>query len=580
MDRLRTEVLVMAILVGIAGDVDAGQLGALISPGPLAKAHAAVEGAGKCLQCHETGRGVTVRRCLTCHQPIADRIARRTGVHRNAGTDCVACHTEHAGRDADLRRVDPRTFNHAGETGFPLDGLHRAIAADCSACHKTRSFLQARAACSSCHVDVHKGALGTTCAACHTASISFKTTRESFDHTKAGFTLTGAHIRAACQSCHVGGQLRGLPAESCSSCHQTPHRAGIGATCTTCHTTEAWKTRTVDHARTAFPLVGKHRDVACEKCHGPSAATRVRLDGCSACHANVHRDSMTGDCRACHTETGFRQAPFDHATATSFPLTGKHAGLACAKCHRSVSAETVPLARKTVDFGGASSQCGSCHADPHKEEFGARCESCHSTSQFSVAGFRHASMPEFFAGEHAAVTCAACHVPSPTVRPSIECVACHVDVHAGQVGTACVACHTVDAPQFAATRFSHQATTFPLTGRHQEIACAQCHPAQPAAFPTRSGTALRLTGIATTCVGCHVDPHLGQVDTGCSSCHTTTTFDVPAYAHPDAGQVFRGLHGSVACASCHKRETGQFPGAFGTAVRLKIPVACASCHAM
>ena len=45
-------------------------------------------------------------------------------------------------------------------------------------------------------------------------------------------------------------------------------------------------------------------------------ATRIR-----------HRGAFKQDCSSCHNETGFGRGTFDHATGTSFALTGTHAPL-------------------------------------------------------------------------------------------------------------------------------------------------------------------------------------------------------------------------------------------------------------
>src|SRR5512145_3557946 len=100
----RHRVLLIAMLMLMAQAAAArsayAQLGALVSPGRLSRAHASLEGIGNCLSCHSAGRGIAAEKCLTCHKPVADRIAQRKGVHRSVTTDCVACHVEHAGVDA------------------------------------------------------------------------------------------------------------------------------------------------------------------------------------------------------------------------------------------------------------------------------------------------------------------------------------------------------------------------------------------------------------------------------------------------------------------------------------------------
>lgn len=571
----------------------AAQVGSILSPGPLARPHASLEGADKCSRCHEPGNRVTPARCLACHPAVAERIARKAGVHRAVKDDCVPCHSEHAGPEGDLRRLDTRTFDHAVETGFPLDGAHARLAAQCSSCHKTRSFLQASRACVSCHADPHKGSLGGDCARCHSTSTPFKAARASFEHARTRFALSGAHQDAACEKCHPGGSFGGTRFDTCAACHREPHAGKFGTACTECHTTERWATRTVDHSKTDFPLKGAHARVACTKCHSSTMTRPLRFDQCSACHANVHRESVKQDCRACHTENGFTPAAFDHAARTAFPLTYAHTGLACRRCHKSISGPEVPLPGKAVDFSGLDAKCVSCHADRHKGEYGSACNSCHTPARFGVAGFEHPRSPEFFGGQHKGVACARCHVRSagapargtapaaPETRfPTLECRGCHADVHLGQLGAACESCHAVDAPRFAAAGFSHSRTAFPLTGRHQGVPCVSCHPRDTRPFPSATGTAVRFRPTPVECRACHKDPHLGQLDPHCERCHSPETFAITRFEHRGLGleRLFSDFHGRLACASCHKRTAGQFPGGFGTAVRFKVGRTCLGCH--
>lgn len=573
-----------------SGAAHAGQLGALLSPGPLAKAHAALEGATTCRQCHEVGRRVTAARCLACHQPVADRIASRKGVHRSV-TECVSCHTDHAGRDSDLRRLDTRTFNHTLEAGYVLDGLHTKVA--CAGCHKNRSFLDARTACVSCHVDVHKPSLGADCTRCHSTQVTFKRSRDTFDHTTARFKLTGAHSQVACAKCHKTSSFRetelfrGKEVGACTACHVDPHRKKFDATCTSCHNTERWDTRSINHARTRFPLLGAHGQVACAKCHQDSAMIKpVRFEQCAACHVNVHRESIKEDCGACHTENTFKGAAFDHGVRTTFSLEGKHQGLACVKCHTTVSDARVPLAKMVVDYRGAENTCVACHlkVDPHKGELGRACDACHSASTFSVKGFAHPRAPDFYRGQHETVRCEKCHLPDPASRPprakapSMECSSCHRDVHLGQVAKTCELCHTVEAVKFAASKFNHESSRFRLTGKHTTTNCVECHRPETRAFPSGMGTSVAYTPIAMECRACHKDPHFGQVDTRCETCHATTSFAIESYKHQGMTDFFRGFHSKYACKDCHKAETAHFPAGQGTAVRFIVGRTCASCH--
>ena len=591
--RMLLRCVLVLLLIAFASADREGAAQVRISPGPLAKGHAALDGVGNCTRCHEAGRELSPALCLGCHKPIAARIASKTGVHRAVTGDCQSCHVEHAGVDNDLRRLDTRTFNHAAETGFALDGQHAKLAATCASCHKKRTFLDQRTACNSCHKDPHTPTVGNDCTRCHSVSVPFKHARKQFDHARARFQLTGAHRTVACEKCHVSGVFRGLQFDACSSCHKKAHRAPLGPVCTQCHTTERWTTRTVEHGKTGFPLAGAHARVACEKCHVLSITTPLPFNRCSACHANPHRESAKGDCRTCHTEASFKGATFDHGVRTRFPLAGKHVGLACRKCHTTIAADDVPLARKVIDFSGAGAGCAACHEDQHKGEYGWMCDGCHGPTTFKASGFVHPRSPEFFAGRHAGVACVRCHVrgtdpqavraatPAPPARPgtpSMVCATCHVDPHLGQLGTACERCHVIDAPKFAAARFSHERVSFPLAGKHKAAACEACHPSETRVFPAGSGTARRFSPMSGECRTCHKDPHLGQTDSRCQTCHTARSFRILVYTHRGLEDFFTGYHGSLACRSCHKTETGEFPAGPGTALRFKVGRTCRSCH--
>jgi hypothetical protein len=583
------------LLLAIVATPARAQIGALVSPGPLAKAHASLEGASNCEKCHEPGRGVTAERCLACHRPVAERIQAGRGVHRGV-TECATCHAEHAGRGGDLLHFSTAGFNHAAVTGFALDGRHAGRA--CAACHKTRSYLRLQPACASCHADPHKGRFGSDCARCHPISVPFKQTT-NFDHSVTRFPLTGAHKTVACSKCHVNDVFRALKFELCTDCHKSPHRRPLGDSCASCHTAETWRTQKIDHSKTEYPLLGRHAAVPCASCHvKPAAAVRVRFARCADCHTDPHKGLFKQDCGACHQVTGFAKAPFDHNT-TKFPLTGRHVGLGCVQCHKNAaSALKTSKASQTaktpaIDFRGLLTTCVSCHRDVHLGQLGSDCERCHPTSseQFAAVGFSHDRAVFPLLGLHRAVACAGCHKPEAAVYPSgtgtavrfkgiaQACAACHKDPHLGQVGTACEGCHSVET-RYLPDRFSHARAKFPLDGRHAELACEKCHRRETGVFPAGAGTAVRLTGLPMTCQGCHADPHAGQLGTRCEGCHTAATFRLIAYSHkPPAASLFTGRHLPLPCGACHKREEGAYPSGRAVAVRYKgLGTECVACH--
>ena len=606
----------LVLILGAAfGQEASAQLGKLVSPGVLSKAHSKYEDLAHCQKCHEQGKQVSATRCLECHKPVAERIAQKKGVHRAAGSDCVKCHIEHGGLDTDLRHFDEKKFDHAREAGYPLDGKHAPIAAQCAKCHKTRSYLTLKPDCASCHQDPHKGKLGPACATCHAVSVAFKDTVKLFDHSKAAFQLDGAHRTVLCEKCHAGKVWKGLKFQLCTDCHKNPHKESMGTDCKACHAAivPGWKVERFDHTRSGTPLVGKHAAVACAKCHvKPSTLVRLRPSPCAACHQDPHKGNFQKDCAACHKETGWKGAPFDHAAKTKFPLEGKHATLACAACHKTARVDTIashearPAPRNGkangnglpagVDFRGLKTECAACHADPHKGQLGRVCEKCHNASFFKVQTFAHPRLPEFFAGQHANVACEKCHrnganghgaAPGEKLLPAAtriykdlptDCATCHKDAHLGQVGQKCESCHAVAAAKFAAPLFRHDQSAFKLTGKHQTTDCQKCHKKESALFPAGQGTAVRYRGVQTACASCHKDVHLGQVGAKCESCHTTADFAVKSFVHKKPAGFFRGKHATVPCANCHKKVEADFPAGRGTTVKLTGLGTCTACH--
>jgi len=73
------------------------------------------------------------------------------------------------------------------------------------------------------------------CSACHTSGGWTPLLRPlAFDHDRAtGFTLTGAHARAACASCHLDLRFDGpdIPMDDCAGCHADVHQGRMLRAC-------------------------------------------------------------------------------------------------------------------------------------------------------------------------------------------------------------------------------------------------------------------------------------------------------------------------------------------------------------
>ena len=432
---------------------------AQLSPGDLATAHEQLEGISNCTKCHELGEGPSADKCLDCHTLIKDRLESNKGYHHLAVTvndmTCFDCHNDHAGRDFELVHwPDGRAeFDHA-TIGFPLLGKHAPL--PCRDCHNpaliredlrkrepdkdmTRTFLGLGTDCLSCHADEHRGQLGTDCLRCHTND-RFKPVAQ-FSHDSARFVLTGKHRALDCQKCHpkiqesqakeptkaVFTKFTDLQFANCTSCHKDKHEGKFGVDCTRCHSTVGWKqisgTADFDHRTTAFPLVGRHAAVACDKCHKTTSLLgKIRHDACTDCHRDPHWGQFTsrpegGKCDNCHNELGFMPPLYtvaDHSR-TEFALTGAHRAQPCFACHKT---ETAIDGSSYRNFRVPHDACTSCHADPHGGQFAnqspvRQCTACHGIDtwhEVPIDREHHEMYP--LKGAHQKVSCAGCHKPA------------------------------------------------------------------------------------------------------------------------------------------------------------------------
>lgn len=519
---------------------------AQFSPGELSRAHRQLEGMNNCLQCHETGKEISGRKCLTCHNEIRSALERKRGFHFNVSSQpCVSCHKEHLGRDAQTVVFDRTTFDHA-RTGFVRTGKHGTIR--CEECHTTKllqdaavkalvqktgreTFLGLGTACINCHEDRHAKTVRTECQSCH--STSAWSPAPTFDHSQTDFALTGKHATVVCSKCHTSLERKetGRPVlfatksfGDCAPCHASPHSASFSQqSCRSCHSTEGWNVRTsagrFNHDLTAFPLVGKHAVVACEKCHktGTSrsgSSLKLAHNACRDCHVDPHRGDFlvrfNSRCESCHTPFGFVPATFTVAAHGSarFPLTGAHAAVLCEDCH--VRGDDGRRVFRFVDV-----RCEVCHRDRHGGQFAQEmkersCDACHSTTDWRPETFDHAKTKFPLGGKHASVTCAACHRVKKVggfdvaqyKGTDMRCESCHEDRHVSQFAingsTDCGRCH--QAQGWTNLLFDHNTqSTFALTGAHVRVPCRQCHREE-----RRGGTTfVRFKPMRSTCESCH-----------------------------------------------------------------------------
>uniref|UniRef100_A0A832I8V6 Cytochrome c7-like domain-containing protein n=1 Tax=Eiseniibacteriota bacterium TaxID=2212470 RepID=A0A832I8V6_UNCEI len=575
-----------SLLAALALAAGAAAASAQFSPGPLSAAHADLDATTRCFACHARGGGKAMdHKCLDCHGEIAGLRAARRGLHaRDASGACATCHPEHAGRDFALvpwSDAERAAFDHR-DAGWALEGRHAAV----------------------------------RCADCHRAA------------------LQKDPLAAKIRRKNRAASLVGL-STACASCHADPHRAELGADCARCHDAGAWKpARGFDHARTDYPLAGRHAQAACASCHaaepivaaaaaagGPPLARDARgaivprwkglpRADCAPCHRDPHAGRFPGRCASCHRVEGFSSviaAGFDH-DRTRYPLRGRHRGVECARCHDPKTA----WGKKP-----AFAACGDCHRDAHAGQATlagkpADCAACHAVTGFERSTFTaaaHAATRYPLLGAHARADCSACHARRAgaertlgparvALRPvAARCEDCHADPHAGRFAAGgarpraggCLACHGMEA--FAPSGFgiaAHAASGFPLEGAHRAAPCSGCHEglrAAPAAS-SRAGAPVRALGfevVKRACADCHRSPHGGQFaarrDRGaCDGCHGTDAF-VPAsrFDHArDAAFRLEGAHARARCSACH--AAARDASGEARVVYRPLPTRCRGCH--
>jgi hypothetical protein len=608
---------------------------AQISPGPLSKAHSSQNGSTHCSSCHVFGAATPTFKCLDCHKEVAEALANKHGYHfrlkmqNPSGKDCVRCHLEHNGENFQLihwEHSEKKNFDHRS-AGYVLEGKHAALA--CQQCHTPAHMLPAlqsliqlkdlskslfgqSPSCSPCHGDPHKGQLGSDCANCH--NMETWKSAQAFDHSKTRYALTGLHNKVACEKCHrsdtPGGPARykDLKFDTCSACHSDPHRSEFKKTCETCHTTRSWKTLLpgfdFDHAKTKYPLMGKHAQVPCSACHfNGEFKKEIAFVACKDCHSSdphkgqFHARPQKGECAECHTVEGWKPSLFtirEHDT-TRYPLKGKHATVACAECHTPPGKEAL----YKIKF----SSCTDCHKDAHDMQFATApykntCESCHTVqdwhrSSYTIAKHRDSRFP--LQGAHAAVPCSDCHKTGlggrtdkilPFQFEDRTCAACHTDPHKGEFNnqmarkradgspSGCEACHSVQSWSDI-SGFDHAKTKYPLLGAHRTVKCANCHK------PT-SASPSRFEGTPTQCEACHKDVHDGQFlakdnQTNCFDCHNSVGWTPSTFDHGTRTRFpLAGGHANVPCARCHTQT--RTAGNKEIVVYKKAPSKCADCH--
>lgn len=250
--------------------------------------------------------------------------------------------------------------------------------------------------------------------------------------------------------------------------------------CADCHTPTGWRILSgsggaggFDHARTGFPLTGRHAHAACTECH--RAGRRMSRE-CAGCHEDAHQRRLGLACDRCHSARSWTGvAAIARHRLSRLPLTGMHALAACTECHQRTTQH---------QWRGVPADCLACHAneyrrqdihplhtgvpgDPSSPPLPRDCGLCHRATSwvpaFAPASFQFRTtaaalkkpdghdlkFPISF-GKHRSAECSDCH-PAATAPRAVRCTGCHAHnplrlqaQHAKVAGGArgqCLGCH-------------------------------------------------------------------------------------------------------------------------------------------
>ena len=504
-----------------------------LSPGDLVEVHKHLEGMTNCTQCHVLGEKVTNQKCLDCHGLIQDLIREGKGYHVSSdveGKDCFTCHSDHHGRGFQIIRFDTENFNH-DLTAYELKGKHLEL--ECKKCHQKKF-------------------------------------------------ISDPKVRK--------GSFLGLGVE-CLSCHDDYHQGTLSSDCMSCHNFDSFSpVAKFDHQSAAFPLIGKHQETECVKCHFIETRNGkdfqkfagVAFENCTACHEDVHANKFGQNCRQCHNENSFNVVAdlndFDHRL-TNFALEDKHLEVDCKSCHK--GSFTNPVAHE---------KCTDCHADFHRGQFAdnnriSDCDDCHSVAGFRPSSFtieRHNRGKFNLEGAHLATPCFLCHQKDSqwefkSVR--VACVDCHENIHRDFISDKfknaqnCDACHSV--AQWNDVGFDHNRTDFTLEGKHTDLSCRSCH-----FMVINEKIEQQFKTSNKQCESCHVDVHRSQFKKDgqalCESCHGFDSWEAKLFNHDLTRFKLEGKHTELECLKCHPAVADPS----GKYIRYKLfeEIKCENCH--
>ncbi|MCB0687274.1 MAG: hypothetical protein KDC53_12145 [Saprospiraceae bacterium] len=307
-------------------------------------------------------------------------------------------------------------------------------------------------------------------------------------------------------------------------------------------------------------------ETKCLECHNE---LKSRIDQNKGYHSSLEVKQKA--CIECHNDhhgrnfeiVHFDENNFNHEL-TGYELEGKHGDTKCLDCHKKSFIDNPVVQQKEFTFLGLNTDCRKCHEDSHQGSLSNNCASCHGFDSFKPAEkFNHDNSKFALKGKHLEIDCIECH---PIIQKNgkdfqefkgiefTSCSSCHDDAHQGAFGKNCSECHTEESWHYFKElgNFNHNKTHFPLTGRHRNTDCLDCH---------KNGTNNQspfkefTTWKTFDCAQCHDDVHEEKLGTDCKNCHSTQSFTrlnkENTFDHSKTDYALEGKHQMVDCNQCH-----------------------------
>jgi hypothetical protein len=225
----------------------------------------------------------------------------------------------------------------------------------------------------------------------------------------------------------------------------------------------------------------------------------------------------------------------------------------CLSCHQEI-ARQINMDQGLHSSIQATNDCSTCHPDHRGRDFNPTLAS-YQLFDHSATGFSLNWHQENY--DATPMLCLECHLSADFSDMNNQiCIDCHGDhdpdftlAHLQDFGSNCLQCHDGSDRML---NFDHNQTGFPLSGKHGQINCTDCH------------VNAQINDTPSECKDCHEEPsiHQGLFDQSCEICHSTSSWtdaklDNQPFAHFESTGFSLTLHQrdyadqAITCLTCH-----------------------------